>query len=222
MLHLDSLLCSDYDSISLLLKDNPHLLDDSNNFWPLKCQRDFPDKPYFNFWPGHVNYLVQATPGFLLPIYFTNLDRSAKLPEYRVYRRLYEDHPDLSNILSLSRDGKDTSLHDFIRVSISKQFIAIRKLGPSCSIVGYFDTFGDAINRVALDSPSFSAREGPLYFVIVDLSFLSPFFVKYGDVSDEYHYINYMTTVGCNNPFFKVATFYVFYLGGLIRLNSYC
>lgn len=49
---------TNYETTIKLLQLYPRILNKYNNIWKLKCNNQFPNKPYFDLWTGAENYLI--------------------------------------------------------------------------------------------------------------------------------------------------------------------
>jgi hypothetical protein len=62
----------DYETTIKLLQLYPKILNQYNNIWKLKCNRQFPDKQYFDLWTGAENYLRCVKEKFTIILYKPN------------------------------------------------------------------------------------------------------------------------------------------------------
>jgi|SRR5436853_1298050 len=115
-------LYANYITTSKLLQSYPQLTTDCN-FWQLKCQELFPDKPYFSFWSGEENYLVQCKDEFIMTI------RDNHIGPY-----LYE------------YDSR-FSYTNGIRFTVQAQFIVVKK----STVIGQYNNNDDASKIVGID-----------------------------------------------------------------------
>ncbi len=167
---------SDYETTLKMIENYPQLLTD--DFWKNKCHKQFENKPYFEFWTGPENYLIQSKKEFTLAISF---DDSMNVAPY-----LYDQI--LISILQLSRDriheGAGYSLPTLMSLNIEAQFIII------CQDPNY-ETYIEKqceskelaikyLNANQLTLKNDDTDDDYFTYIIVDLKYLIPWFLKIG------------------------------------------
>ena len=174
MLNLDCIqhiiIHSDYDTTINFIQTCTHFASDSN-IWKLKCQICYPSKPYFDFWLGRENYLVNQRDKFTLAINFS---------EYQcVSKYLYEYHPMIDDILNLSSgliayySGYD--IHKLINISVQAQYVVIKQDDNfDVKLIGHYTDNQTAIEHIIQDKLLIDADLS--MWVIIDLAKIVPYF----------------------------------------------
>ena len=184
-IHYTIMLNANYKKTLLLLKTCHNFNNIPNNvpnIWMLKCNYQYPDKPYFDFWTGQENFLVKQQKEFLLAFNFS-LD---KVDNY-----LFEWNPILPHMLHLSDEITDTAngytLYGFVRFTVQYQFILIKQDERlNNSIIGQFSTNDDA--KQAMQNDQLTIQPNFIHivaYVIVDLQHTVPYFTKYGVLNPQ-------------------------------------
>ena len=151
----------------------------STNLWKLKCKYHFPQKPYFDFWTGRENYLVQIRKFFTLVYYFTPEDTF-------VDKSIYEYDRMLPHIVNIFIDEEYGSLIKiFIKFTIQAQFVVIRDYNSrDVSLVGQFSTKEEALEFIMSDKLKYCDSDPFFAYTIVDLQYIVPYFMKLGKFRD--------------------------------------
>ena len=157
---------SNYETTIELLKEYPQF--DNEEFWKTKCQRQFPNKYYFNSLNGKENYLVQTKDKFLLPVVEVSpneydylagsplppCNRSPHLKGHKVPfdNYLYEYSKILTEIV-FRKNCYCYMLQPFV---IENRFVVVMDDNCHCdvSIIGQYATESDAINAMKKDQSS--------------------------------------------------------------------
>ena len=141
----------------------------SNDLWKSKCKYLFPDKPYFDFWLGKENYLVQCRNMFCFCYNF------ATTPE----NIIYESDPALEIMCNAINNFNRGCPHLLIKFPIKKQFVAIRYYQcRTFSLIGQYSTKNEAIIGIKNCILEYGVDNN--LCIIIDLKYAVPVFSKLG------------------------------------------
>ena len=162
---------TDYNTTIKLLQLYTKILNQYNNIWKLKCEKQYPNKPYFDLWTGAENYLMCTKRKFMVIInnidyydenspYFYEYDKMLK----DVYnRRLCVCHEGDIIVKSLSLFNKDCK---FIIMTSSNEY--------QPNIVNYFNSHNECINWIkSCNNPNYW---NTCNIYIIDINKLIPIF----------------------------------------------
>ena len=141
------------------------------NIWKLKCQIQYPSKPYFDFWLGKENYLVNQRDKFTLAVNFS---------DYKdVSGYLYEYHPMIADILNLSSElmahGRGYEMHNLINISIQAQYVVIKQDNNfDVKLIGHYTDNQTAMEHIIQDK--LLMDDDISTWVIIDLAKIVPYF----------------------------------------------
>jgi len=166
---------------SLILLQTCTYLANYPNIWKLKCQAQYPNKPYFDFWTGKENYLVCCFKKFSLAVNFSNY--------HDVSKYLYEYSPVLKHVLNLSseiiNENRGYSAYEMITFKVKNQFIVAKQdYDYRISLFGQYKSNTEALDNIKNDQELMIAdAPDPDYnfsYVIINLEKLVPYFLKLG------------------------------------------
>ena len=143
----------------------------SNDIWKTKCKYLFPDKPYFDFWLGKENYLVQCRNIFCFCYNFTS----------NVENIIYESDPTLEILCNAINNFNTKYPHRLIKFPIKEQFIASRYYHHqhrTFSLIGQYPTKKEAKAGIKNCILEHGAKDN--FCVIIDLKYSVPAFLKLG------------------------------------------
>ncbi len=149
----------------------------SSYFWKNKCD---PNKPYFDTWTIAENYLAQnMNQPFAI---FINFGTNLHVEEY-----LFEYHPMLMALSSLEVENvcrhDDNNLHDLIVFDLEDRFIVSANVYLDCAVIGQFKDRDDAMNGINDHRKKMILLRTEVDYYVIDLSKMTPFFVKEGCLS---------------------------------------
>lgn len=176
---------SNYDTTLKLLNDYPQF--DNDNFWKLKCQKQFPTKYYFEHLNSKENYLVQNKGEFLLPVpemgfLEMNDDIISPLLENRhniVFDNYLYEYSEILTEIWFVKNDRHYNLHS---LTMQNRFVVVRCddcYGES-EIIGQYATELDAINFLKADQLSLNDKYKDdenieIYYLIFDLEYYIPY-----------------------------------------------
>lgn len=156
------------------LKLKPELI--AYDIWKIKCQKQYPNKPYFNFWSGEFNFRVQEKDKFMVMIQIDDGEYFGLFPY------LYESLPILKLIIKSSQTiiyNEERYGYGFeaIEFEISKQFIVIGdSYYYSGQVIGHYNSYEEALKLINHECEKIG--DDTVNFCIIDLKYMIPTFAN--------------------------------------------
>ena len=140
---------SDYDTIVKLMNVYPFAFY-KKNVWKLKCEREYPNKKYFNFWSSKENYLIRIRGDFCIYVNKTYQECASYIYEYddmlkQMLRNMYTDRMDY-----------------MLNFKIEDQFIVIQQVyDGNFTIIGEYESNEKALECVKINESMIINRTLP-------------------------------------------------------------
>jgi len=141
---------TNYKTTIKLLQLYPRILNNYNNIWKLKCEKQFPNKPYFDLWTGAENYLMCTKQKFMIVLY--KIENSYEnLPYLYEYDKILKD---IYNTRLCSCHNEDINLRPLY---LYDKFIIITvEYGYEASFVNSYDSLDKCVSWIeSCDNPDF-------------------------------------------------------------------
>lgn len=159
-----------YKTTKIMIRLYPSLYNE--NFWKSKCQRNFPEQNYLDFYSGEENYLLRKKDDFILLI-------SRNGYNYTCEDVLFEHSKMLDKMIKMSAekiDG-DQRYHD-VHILLQCQFVVIFLLDVP-KIIKQCNLYNEAIEVIKNNC------KNPFdEFMIIDMESITPYFTKYGNLTE--------------------------------------